>query len=459
MLTWRKVEKTVFGVLLISVLLFSGCANFLNPVPDSTALTNSKSENSDSTVEIESEPSFQPYEIQVANTNLDIFSGPGYSFSVVGKISSEDTYVIVEEQTDDYGTVWGRIESKKGWIDIDLAQEKPIEEVTMSSGTNTTNLEELVLEGNQRYYTKDDLKDKTEYELSILRNGLYALSGKIFVKNQEVKDFFENCTWYKGDTEDDSIVKSRFNQYQEANLKMILEVEKNLISDGEQITPQGSTGADSIADNNFNYQEQASNGSVPLSPSGDAGNNSTGSTDEVQDDVALNVVSQEIKGVEFNYVNPFKYTAKYTGDVIDYDINLEIKYCEPSDYEVIRQDNSIDTIIYNSGENDMYYPEEIKDAYNIYGDNDYAIFEISIKGKYNDEFAGWKNIEFRKYTAAGALLKDIATGITDHELLYMGEGEDGTINGKCYIGFCRSEVARVDIRILGVGPREGIGGW
>lgn len=99
-------------------------------------------------------------------------------------------------------------------------------QTTTTQSPSYSRLEQMVLDGNQRYYTKEELIICSDYELSILRNGLYALSGKRFTQNQEVINFFNNCDWYKPDTTDDGTVKSRWNNYQRSNLETIVRWEK-----------------------------------------------------------------------------------------------------------------------------------------------------------------------------------------------------------------------------------------
>lgn len=132
---------------------------------------------------------------------------------------------------------------------------------------NASELEKIILEGNKRYYTEGEIQNKSSYELSLLRNGLFALSGKTFVENQEVKAFFENCDWYSPDTEDSNIVKSRFNEYQNANLDLIISIENEKITpniDGElpyseQTYHENNDNA--ILEQNYNYDEHSDNNS------------------------------------------------------------------------------------------------------------------------------------------------------------------------------------------------------
>lgn len=87
-------------------------------------------------------------------------------------------------------------------------------------------LETLVLEGIERNYTKQELQKYSKYELSVLRNGMYAYSGLIFDSNGQVRQFFEDCDWYDPDTKNSNTVYKRFNTHQTANVNTIVEVEK-----------------------------------------------------------------------------------------------------------------------------------------------------------------------------------------------------------------------------------------
>ena len=55
-----------------------------------------------------------PYSIKIANcTELNIRSGPGTKYGIVGKIADSKTYTIVEEKNG-----WGRLKSGAGWISL-----------------------------------------------------------------------------------------------------------------------------------------------------------------------------------------------------------------------------------------------------------------------------------------------------------------------------------------------------
>ena len=111
-------------------------------------------------------------------------------------------------------------------IPVDAPTPSPVP-VLDREPTPDEKLAAFIYEGKDRYYTRDELIYRDENELAMIRNGMYALSGKIFERNMEAKEFFENCSWYEGTTASDSAAMSEFTYYQLQNLQLILYVEKD----------------------------------------------------------------------------------------------------------------------------------------------------------------------------------------------------------------------------------------
>ncbi len=80
---------------------------------------------------------------------------------------------------------------------------------------------------NTRYFVRTDFLPYSLEELGYLRNGIYAISGKIF-KTQKYAEFFGAQSWYSGRYTKDADVAQRFNAYQIANLKVLLAIENEL---------------------------------------------------------------------------------------------------------------------------------------------------------------------------------------------------------------------------------------
>lgn len=80
---------------------------------------------------------------------------------------------------------------------------------------------------NQREIRRQELLQFTLEEIGYLRNGVYALSGKIF-QTKEYARYFSAQDWYRAAEKSDSRVTEQFNDYQKKNLEIILAYEKEL---------------------------------------------------------------------------------------------------------------------------------------------------------------------------------------------------------------------------------------
>lgn len=76
---------------------------------------------------IETEPvipqeEFESYTLHIDNPELFIYDAPGYDANIVGKITDQKSYTIVEEyveEEDGYITyTWGKLKSGAGWINL-----------------------------------------------------------------------------------------------------------------------------------------------------------------------------------------------------------------------------------------------------------------------------------------------------------------------------------------------------
>ena len=112
-------------------------------------------------------------------------------------------------------------------ISVVLTPEETIPEptVTVNPNTNMDALETLILDGASRYYTRTDITSLSEDEMRVVRNGLYALSGRIF-KSPDLRDFFTSKDWYTPLYTTDRATKPHFNKYQDANLDLVVKIEK-----------------------------------------------------------------------------------------------------------------------------------------------------------------------------------------------------------------------------------------
>lgn len=99
----------------------------------------------------------------------------------------------------------------------------------LANGTETsatTAVGDYVLpESNIRYYTEDELRGLSKQQLAYARNEIYARHGRRF-KDQSLQSYFDSKSWYHGTIEPDAFDAEVFNQYENANLKLIVSIEK-----------------------------------------------------------------------------------------------------------------------------------------------------------------------------------------------------------------------------------------
>ena len=65
-------------------------------------------------------PTAVPYSLKIPFPGTSIFEGPGYDYSFAGTIDTAGSFLIVQEEADYEGILWGRLESG-GWIDLAAA--------------------------------------------------------------------------------------------------------------------------------------------------------------------------------------------------------------------------------------------------------------------------------------------------------------------------------------------------
>lgn len=66
---------------------------------------------------------FKPYTVRVATDSLNIRSGAGTGYKVVGAIKDKGIYTIVEQRFGTGALIWGKLKSGAGWIALDYTQK------------------------------------------------------------------------------------------------------------------------------------------------------------------------------------------------------------------------------------------------------------------------------------------------------------------------------------------------
>ncbi len=99
--------------------------------------------------------------------------------------------------------------------------------VSTGDPAKNADLKNMIRKLNQQDIQRQDLFQFTPEEIEYLRNGIYALSGKIFKTEQYVK-YFGAQSWYEETSASDTQISKAFNGFQKRNLELLVAYEKEL---------------------------------------------------------------------------------------------------------------------------------------------------------------------------------------------------------------------------------------
>ena len=171
----------------------------------------------------------------MGETNASLYDKNEYQAFKLGNTF----YYFVSEENRIYDvTNIGEIERSRYWIKVnptfsdesdwedtgDISSDNTIED----DGTGIVNDEQtdeyILYDSDKRYIDKSELDIMDKTMLRVARNEIYARHGRIF-DSQELKQYFESCSWYKGTISSSEFDESVLNEYEKANAKLISDVE------------------------------------------------------------------------------------------------------------------------------------------------------------------------------------------------------------------------------------------
>lgn len=93
-----------------------------------------------------------PYLQKVTRPDEPVFAGPSYDEGYAGTVREAGVYTIVEEAEDGEGSLWGRLKSGAGWIDLTHVRSEEVAALPVSASFAE---EELPGEGWHTYVMED----------------------------------------------------------------------------------------------------------------------------------------------------------------------------------------------------------------------------------------------------------------------------------------------------------------
>ncbi len=188
----------------------------------------------------------------------------------------------------------------------------------------------LLSESDSRYYTEDELSGWSSEDLRYARNEIYARHGYIF-DSEDLKNYFEEKSWYEGTVASDDFDESAFNEYEKANIELILSIENGgfSFSDMNEMTLWFSSGAGAWATTMIVYAD--------------------GTFDGVYND--WNGIGTDLSGNE--HYN-FNYNCEFYG-----------KFSEPTKVDQYIYSTKVESLDYKNAVNTE---ETVDDAFYVYTD-------------------------------------------------------------------------------------------
>lgn len=137
---------------------------------------------------------------------IHLMQAPGYALAHVG-----DTVFL---------TQFDPADPRQHWI---LADPKAAESAASESEMDDMSL--YIYGLASRDMDISELSGLDEETVGYIRNGIYALAGKIF-KTKEYQEYFSAQSWYIPYSDNNDLVTARFNSHMEHNLNVCIEYEK-----------------------------------------------------------------------------------------------------------------------------------------------------------------------------------------------------------------------------------------
>lgn len=103
-------------------------------------------------------------------------------------------------------------------------QSPPPIKSSSSSGISSVTKPYLMPETSQRMISVSELVNKSAWELSLIRNEIYARHGRPF-QTKEIREYFESQSWYRADP---NFSNSRLSEIEQRNVETILSYEKQM---------------------------------------------------------------------------------------------------------------------------------------------------------------------------------------------------------------------------------------
>ena len=107
---------------------------------------------------------------------------------------------------------------------MDTGSDQNIDEMDQNSYESEDTQEDYIIaDSDSRYLSMEEIESFDAEKVQMVINEIYAMHGRVF-KTQEVAAYFQEKSWYHpDDSKTDEQIVSEFNEYEKANVDLLLQ--------------------------------------------------------------------------------------------------------------------------------------------------------------------------------------------------------------------------------------------
>lgn len=122
------------------------------------------------------------------------------------------------------------LEEAKAFVD----DYQAVENLIMDIQSGVIGGEYIIPDSNSRYLTESDIQNLSIREINYAKNEIYARHGRKF-KSQELQNYFNSKSWYRGIIEPSDFQQSVLNDYEKKNAELLSKREFSMESGGYKL--------------------------------------------------------------------------------------------------------------------------------------------------------------------------------------------------------------------------------
>ena len=169
------------------------------------------------------------YEFDAKSTSLKLKESFIYKEELDYYYNADSKKKLINVSEDEFANYWADFEAKLDYNYLDLTvfpfDDSAFWEVALANETTEPDTPYFLMGSDSRYLDESELYGFTADDCRIARNEIYARHGRKF-NSADLQDYFNAQGWYVPTIEADAFSDSMLNDYERANINLIVAYEK-----------------------------------------------------------------------------------------------------------------------------------------------------------------------------------------------------------------------------------------